>query len=122
VSLFRRDRGRAAEDAAARHLERRRHVILARNFRSRAGEIDLVTRDRETIVFVEVRSRGGGGFGSGSESVDARKQRRLARAAEAYLARHRLGESRARFDVISIDWIDGAPKIEHIEDAFQTTD
>lgn len=110
--------GATGEVAAARYLEGRRHAIIARNVRSRFGEIDLVTLDRGTIVFVEVRSRSGATFGSGAESVVRAKRLKLTRAAEHFLARRHLEDRPVRFDVVGIDWQGGEPTIEHIEDAF----
>lgn len=117
--MNRRDRGRDGEDLAWDHLRRAGYSLVERNARTRLGEIDLVVERAGTIVFVEVRSRSGGRFGTALESVDGRKQRRLARLATAYLARRRLTDRRARFDVIAIEWQDGAAKIDHIENAFE---
>src|SRR5574341_511215 len=77
-SMDRRARGRAGEDAVAAALAARGHVILCRNVRTRYGEIDLVTADREVLVFVEVKTRTGDDYGRPLEAVEARKQRRLA--------------------------------------------
>ena len=94
--------GRRSERRAARFLRRRGLRLLTRNYGYRGGEIDLVMLDGETLVFVEVRFRGAGAWCSGLESVDAAKQRRLARTAERYLAKHPQHGFRAvRFDVVS---------------------
>lgn len=103
-----RGRGLAAEQLAARHLERAGLTILARNVELSGAEVDLVAseRDREgtpTIVFVEVRSRADDRRGHPAQTVDARKQARVRRAATAYLVREDLWERVAvRFDVIAI--------------------
>jgi putative endonuclease len=117
--LNRRDRGSEGEDIALRHLRGAGYRPIERNVRTRGGEIDLVMEHGDTIVFVEVRSRASARFGSALESVDRRKQRRLARLAESYLARHRLDGRRARFDVVAVEWQDGAPKVQHVENAFE---
>ena len=93
-------------------------MLVTRNYRCRRGEIDLVMRDTDTLVFVEVRRRRSRAFGGGLESVDARKRARLIAAAEHYLVRKRIGDERpCRFDVVAIDgpyphvtveWICGA--------------
>ena len=107
--------GQAAEARACAHLERAGLKLLARNFRCRQGEIDLVMREGDTLVFVEVRYRHQSHFGSGAESVDRRKQARLIQAARHYLQTHPAqAEQPCRFDVVSL-----APEqIEWIHDAF----
>lgn len=104
-------RGREAEAAAARLLEKAGLRIVDRNFRVRGGEIDLIARDGSTLVFVEVRARSGGGFGGAAASIDAAKQQRIVLAARHYLARH--GECDCRFDCLLQDagnwrWLRGA--------------
>ena len=94
--------GGDAEDRAAAFLAERGLAIVARNFRTRLGEIDLVARDGATLVFVEVRYRAGKGFGGAVESITAGKRSRLVAAANQYLAR--LGaEPPCRFDVVTVD-------------------
>jgi putative endonuclease len=116
--LNRRDRGADAEELACQHLRRAGYAVVERNARSRLGEIDIVVEQAGTIVFVEVRSRSSRRFGTPFESVDARKQRRLGRLASAYLQRRHLLDRRARFDVIAVEWQDGTPMIDHLENAF----
>lgn len=107
-------RGRVAEDRARTHLEAHGLRLRARNHRCRWGEVDLVMDDGEAIVFVEVRYRGRDDYGGAAASVDARKQRRLVRAASDYLARHQAAGRPARFDVAAVgpdghvDWIRAA--------------
>lgn len=112
--------GKLGEDLACRELERRGYAIIARRFRTRFGEIDIVSDDRGTIVFVEVRARKSSYRGSAAESVTAWKQRRVAAMALDYLARADKLEARCRFDVVAIDGI-GTDDMELrvIEDAFQ---
>lgn len=100
----------------ARHLR-----LITRNFRCRLGEIDLVMLDDECLVFVEVRYRKAGQFASAVESVDARKQRKLALAAAVFLSRKRhYTNYPVRFDVVAIDAVDNAtPRLEWITDAFR---
>jgi putative endonuclease len=107
--------GRAAEQLAARYLEARGLVILERNFRCRAGEVDLIARDGGTLVFVEVRLRAGRAFGGAVASVDARKQAKVIRAARYYLATR--PEQPCRCDVVALDRL-AAERIEWIRDAF----
>jgi putative endonuclease len=108
------------ERAAEKALEADGYRILARNFSTRAGEIDFVAEDRGTLCFVEVKGRSGEGFGSPAAAVTAEKQRRIFRAAEAYLARRRAPLPVCRFDVVAIlERPPGKPRIEILRDAFQ---
>ena len=86
-------------------------------YRTAQGEIDLIARDGETLVFVEVKTRR---TGTPAEAVTPEKQRRLTLAALRFLKQHGLLEQRCRFDIVAIVWADdrGAPVIEHIPDAF----
>jgi len=94
--------GGAAEEQAARFLSGRGLAIVARNFRTHLGEIDLIARDGATLVFVEVRKRRSSAlFGGAAGSVDARKRRRLEAAARQYLARLP-AEPACRFDVVAL--------------------
>jgi putative endonuclease len=111
--------GDRAEDHALAFLEARGLRLVARNVALRVGEIDLVMRDRQTIVFVEVRQRRGGGVVSPEESVSVTKRQRLARAAGAFLARHEaLAESPARFDVVAIQTRGNNNEVTWIRNAF----
>lgn len=96
-----RARGLAQERRAERWLARRGYKILERNFTARGGEIDLVARDGDTLVFVEVRSRASARWGDAASSIDWRKRQRLSRAAAIYLTRHPC-RSPVRFDVVAI--------------------
>lgn len=99
--------GTRAEDLAADHLARRGLRLVVRNFRTRHGEIDLVMRDGETVVFVEVRLRTTARFGGAAGSITAAKRARLVAAAEGYLAQ--LGrEPPCRFDAVLLDGLDPA--------------
>ena len=111
--------GHDAEGLAERYLSQRGLTLLARNYRCRRGEIDLVMRDTETLVFVEVRRRASRAFGGGLESVDARKRARLVAAAEHYLMMKRVGDERpCRFDVVAVDGPFPHIAIEWVRDAF----
>jgi putative endonuclease len=114
--------GASGEGLACRHLESRGYAILARNFRCRSGEVDVVARSGDATVFVEVKERGSASHGGGHEAVTFGKRRRIVRAARIYAAARGLEEVPLRFDVISIDWSTGKPRIEHYEDAFGETD
>ena len=111
-------RGAAGEDQARAYLAGLGYEILARNFKTRTGEIDIVARDRETTVFVEVKRREATGHGSAAEFVSPSKMRRVVSAARIYAARHGLTESLIRFDVIAIHVTDGHEQIRHHKGAF----
>jgi putative endonuclease len=116
----RRALGRRGEELAERHLRARGARILARNLHLRHSEIDLVALEGDVLCIVEVRLRSSHAFGSAAESVDARKRRRLARAASELIARGELPRFRCvRFDVIAIDASREPPALEHLRDAFQ---
>ena len=112
--------GNRGERAAAKYLRRQGLRILRRNWQTRWGEIDLIARDGDTIVFVEVKTRASGVAGDGSEAVDALKQRHLTNAALAFLKQHGLLEHRSRFDVVTLLWPENArePEIHHYRNAF----
>lgn len=112
--------GKQAEDLAASHLEARGYLVIERNFRCRYGEIDLVARHGDTIVFVEVRARRSARQGEPFETVGPRKQQRLSRLAEVWLARHGLSRVACRFDVVSVLLPEGQdPRVEVIVNAFE---
>ena len=112
--------GRYGEKLAETHLVRNGFRILARNVHLRHAELDLVALEGHTLCFIEVRLRSSQRFGSAEESVDRRKQRRLARAAATLLATHSLPHHEAlRFDVVTIDTSHHPPYINLIRDAFQ---
>jgi putative endonuclease len=113
-------RGSEGEELACRHLEAAGFRILARNWRCRAGELDIVAQEGPVTVFVEVKDRGDASHGQGFEAVTIHKRRRLILAARLYAANHGLGERRLRFDVVSIDRSTGAPRVRHDRDAFTT--
>ena len=114
----RRELGRRGEAVAEAFLRARNYTIVARNFRCRAGEIDLVALDGGVVVFVEVRSRRGDRLGTPLESVDGRKQARVARVAEYFCAAHGWLERDARFDVVGIRFDAEPPAVEHVRAAF----
>ena len=104
---------------AEEFLRTHRYTIVARNYRCRAGEIDLVALDGPVIVFVEVRSRSGAAFGTPLESVDGRKQARVGRVAQQFLAARRWYDRDARFDVIGVRFDAEPPSVEHVRGAFE---
>jgi putative endonuclease len=106
------------EDLACAELRRRGYAILARRYRTRYGEIDVIAREGEAVVFVEVKARRDETFGGGSAAVTAWKQQRIVRMATDYLARHGLIEAPCRFDVITVQFDAAGPRFEVFTHAF----
>lgn len=122
-AIDRRARGAQVEAAARDYLLAAGLRPLASNANYRGGELDLVMRDGDGVVFVEVRYRSGKDFGGGAVSIDARKRRKLVLAAQLFLASHRrLAEAPCRFDVIVADGDPAAPNITWLRDAFRADD
>ncbi len=113
--------GLDAERLAGQFLQREGLISVARNFRCRLGEIDLIVRDKDCLVFVEVRYRTSNRFSRAGQTVDIHKQRKLIRTAAFFLAkRPQYANSVVRFDVVAIDADDrGERTIEWIKDAFR---
>lgn len=102
LQTSRQAQGQAGEDAALAYLLRHGLVLVSRNFRCKAGEIDLIMRDQASLVFVEVRMRASCDYGGAAASVTPAKQRRLLRTAQFFLLRYQSPPA-CRFDVIAID-------------------
>ena len=118
MKTARQESGAQAEEAAAQFLSASGLQIVARNYRTRLGEIDVIARDGGVLVFVEVRLRTREDYGGALESIDERKQHRIALAAGAYLAEVRGREPPCRFDVVTVqggnvEWIPAAFDLAH---------
>ena len=111
------DTGKLGEDKAATFLEDKGFEILARNFRFRHSEIDIISKKNKILTFVEVKTRTNVSFGMPEEFVDATKRRLIMKAAEQYIF-DTDWHGDIRFDVISVVITQHTVKIEHIEDAF----
>ncbi|MGH8727475.1 MAG: YraN family protein [Burkholderiales bacterium] len=107
-------KGDAAETEALQHLVSQGLKLLARNYRCRFGEIDLILEDGATLVFVEVRKRTGSGFGGAVDSITAAKRARLVATAKHYLSRRK--SSPCRFDAVLLQ---GAEPIRWVKNAFE---
>ncbi|MFC0214320.1 YraN family protein [Paenibacillus chartarius] len=121
----RQQTGKTGEEAAARLLLGKGYKIVARNWRCRKGELDIIAEDRETLVFIEVRTRRATGtFGTAKESVNIRKQMQVRETAQFYLYVTKQFDRNLRFDVVAVelpvggDIQSGAVTLEHIENAF----
>ena len=111
--------GKSGEEKAAGFLEKKGYAILVKNYRCKVGEIDIIARDGEMLVFIEVKTRSGLDYGFPAEAVTPRKQRQICRTAQWYLAEQQLFGVPARFDVIAV--LGAGPagdRIEHIDNAF----
>jgi putative endonuclease len=120
-----RDRvGKAGEAAALAHLKEQGFRILARDWRSRLGQIDVVAEDGDTLVLVEVKARRGTTFGLPEEAVDARKRRKLRTLLEMYRAQNHRQKQPCRIDVVGLLLDDNlaVARVEHIRDAVQGED
>jgi putative endonuclease len=111
------DFGKIGEDFAVQYLTDKGYEILERNWRYIHKEIDIIAKDGEELVIVEVKARQSDDYGEPDLAVTKRKQRMLIDAANAYIFKQQLDIS-TRFDIVSIIFKDGEPVIEHIEDAF----
>ena len=120
-----RKSGKHFEEYAARFLQKKGLKLLTQNFPAYRGELDLVMRDGETLVFVEVKFRKNSNFGSAAETVTLKKQQHMVLAAQFYLQSHQqFSQLACRFDVIAINGTsrqDDNPKIDWIKNAFLIT-
>ncbi|HIW03067.1 MAG TPA: YraN family protein [Candidatus Protoclostridium stercorigallinarum] len=110
--------GSRGEKLAEKYLRDNGYRILARNFTTDIGEIDLIATDDEFLIFVEVKARMSDAYGEPAEAVDVRKQRKLSMVASQYIKKSMLFGAPARFDVIEVRLDTG--KISHIENAFDS--
>jgi putative endonuclease len=110
--------GNWGEEAAVGLLKKKGYEILERNFRGERGEIDIIAREKETLVFVEVKTRLQKAFGNPEDAVGHRKQAQIGKIAMVYLAEMGFEEKDCRFDVVAISKAGAKTEIRHIEDAF----
>ncbi len=113
--------GDLGEAAAARFLETKGFRVLERNWRFRQWELDLICRDGDTIVFVEVKTRGAGAMGTPADGLHRKKQARLVKAASQYLTKNDLWDEPCRFDFAAVVDTGFSMDVEHIENAFDLT-
>ncbi|MGH9174171.1 MAG: YraN family protein [Vicinamibacterales bacterium] len=119
MTQARQEFGLYGEDLACEELERLGYAIVTRRYRTRHGEIDIISRDGDYLVFVEVKARQDGSFGDPEEAVTLRKQQQMVWMATDYIARQSIGEVACRFDVVSINAQTAPPAITVIKDAFR---
>ena len=112
--------GKKGEELALAQLKALKYRILERNFKCRLGEVDIIARDKNTLVFIEVKTRTTDAFGPPHLAVHRRKQRQIVRAAQWYLAEQRTPDAASRFDVLAVTMRkDGSPpRIDWVKNAF----
>lgn len=111
--------GGEGERIAERYLKQKGYRVVERNYRCPMGEMDLIALDRRVIVFVEVKTRSDHRFGAPLEAVHPRKQHKMVKTAQCFLAEHRLHNRDARFDVVGISLAGQEPVVEHVVNAFE---
>jgi putative endonuclease len=117
---FRKKKGDAGENLAVAHLQSLDYTILKRNFSASGGEVDIICKDGDMLVFVEVKTRAGRRQGEPAEAVGPAKQRRIIAAAMEYLSEYEAWDEPCRFDVIAVaaDKNGRLQFWEHLQDAF----
>jgi putative endonuclease len=110
--------GKQGEALAAAYLERIGYRIVARNYRLRLGELDLIAEENGSVVFIEVKTRRDGAAVGPFEAVTRAKRRQMAKVAMEYLVRHGQSERAARFDVVAVTLVGNEPRIELMQNAF----
>jgi putative endonuclease len=111
--------GKRGEDLAVVHLQQLGYRILERNYRCPLGEIDIVAKDKDTIVFVEVKSRRTEEFGDPELAVGKTKQRKMTLVSLYYLAQKKDSPVQARFDVVAVKMLRDRTEVQLIQDAFE---
>jgi len=111
--------GKESESLAARYLKKHGYRILEQNYRTRLGEIDIIAKDKGTIVFVEVKARRSYLFGNPKFAVTPKKQRKISMVALCYLKETKQNNAKARFDVVAVSSIKENPNIEIVKNAFE---
>ncbi len=119
MTLARQAFGLHGEDLACQELERRGYAIVTRRYRTTHGEIDIIAKHGDYLVFVEVKARRDSSFGDPEEAVTLKKQQQMVWMATDYLSRQHLGEVACRFDVVSVNTDATPTAILVIEDAFR---
>lgn len=119
MTWLRQQLGIIGEEIAAKELTARGYAVLARRYRTRQGEIDIVCEHEGTLVFVEVRARASAEFGRAAESVTDAKKRKVSAMAADYLARNAIANRPCRFDVVAVDDAMGpSPEVTVFPNAF----
>jgi putative endonuclease len=118
VTRDRLELGRWGEELALQEIRRLGYKKIIRNYRCPLGEVDLIARHEDTLVFIEIKTKRGASVGYAKEAVDARKRRQLSKVALAYMKANGCIGDKARFDVVAISMEGGSPRMEVIQNAF----
>ena len=121
MNKYKQQFGRRGEALAEEYLKRKGFQIIKKNYRSGHKEIDLIAKEGNTIVFVEVKAGRSKRFGAPHERVDLRKQRNLIDAANDFIQKEEVGDCDFRFDVLAITYGRGKEDIDHIKNAFMVS-
>lgn len=111
--------GQQGEDLAVRHLKKKGYKIIKRNYRTRNGEVDIIAKHKGRVVFIEVKTRQSQRYGHPKFAVTADKQRKISMVALEYLKKNHSLQSRARFDVVTVQSSENGPVIEIVANAFE---
>ena len=111
--------GRESESIAVKQLKKQGYKIVEQNYRSKLGEIDIIAKDKKTLVFVEVKARRSDRYGSPKWAITPKKKRQMSKVALYYLKVTKQTNVKARFDVVTICSLDGKPQIDVIKNAFE---
>jgi len=111
--------GKKSESIAAKHLKKNGYKILEQNYRTKLGEIDIIAKDKDTLVFVEVKARSSNRFGNPKWAVTLKKQIKISMVALLYIKSTKQRNVKARFDVVAISSAKDKPSIEIIKNAFE---
>jgi putative endonuclease len=118
VTRERLDLGKWGEDLALKKVKKLGYKCIARNYRCPVGEVDLIAKDGDTLVFIEIKTRRGRSLGYAKEAVNQRKRRQLSKVALAFMKANGCSETRARFDVVVINLDGVSQEIEVVRNAF----
>jgi len=110
--------GKSGEDRAVTFLEQKGYSIIRKNYRTADGEIDIIARDGDTIVFVEVKTRRSLAFGVPEAGVDFRKQKQIKKIAGQFISHYQLFDRNCRYDIVALYYEGTAVEIKYIKNAF----
>lgn len=119
MTFKRQSLGKKGEEIARSYLEKQGYTIIISNFRTKSGEIDLIAKDGEVLVFVEVKTRTNEQFGSPFDAVTSRKRGQISRVAMEYMVNNGGMDQPARFDVVAVRMTENKPSVEIVKNAFE---
>ncbi len=111
--------GQLGEDLAFKEVKRLGYKEIERNYRCPLGEVDLIAKDGDTLVFIEIKTRKGRSLAYAKEAVNDRKKRQISRVALTYMKNRKCFGAKARFDVVAVSLSGGKPELEVIKNAFE---